>query len=75
MLAPIGDGGASFARAGYFGSSAERGYSGYYWSSTAETGTNRYKNRYALSVTGSSFNTSIGVDKSVGYSIRCIIKP
>ena len=72
MRTPIVGGGAAFALAGYFGSSApaSQGTSGYYWSST------RFDNpqTYVLTLGASSVRPAYGSYRSSGYAVRCIAK-
>ena len=70
MRAPIDSGGAAFALAGYFDSSAPayQGSYGFYWSSTIDDGSNMYE----LSLnTSSVYPTGYDI-RLVGGAIRCV---
>lgn len=72
MRAPIANGGAAFALAGYFRGSAPTGQGsiGYYWSST------RYNNTgmHTLNLDTSSVNPAYSSGNLNGLAIRCIVK-
>ncbi len=71
IRAPISDGGAAFARPGWFtnNGSQSKGTFGAYWASTAAYSASRYN----LSI-GNSVTPSNNYDRGSGYSIRCILK-
>ena len=71
MRAPIADGGAAFALAGYFNDDLySQNSGGWYWSST------RRKNApgtYVLVVTTSEMNPVASNNRHVGSSVRCVV--
>lgn len=71
IRAPLSDGGAAFARPGWFTNSGSqsKGTFGAYWASTAAYSASRYN----LSI-GNSVTPSNNYDRGSGYSIRCILK-
>ncbi|MBR2659509.1 DUF1566 domain-containing protein, partial [Candidatus Saccharibacteria bacterium] len=73
MLAPVSQGGAAFALAGYFydGALEYHGSYGIYWSSTRYNSTNMYR----LFLRTSFVNPAVFSSRRNGYSIRCVLKP
>ena len=72
MRAPITNGGAAFALAGYFSNStpADQGSYGYYWSSTRNSGSIMY----GLYLTTSSVSLDIVNYRYMGNAVRCVAK-
>ena len=72
MRAPIANGGAAFALAGYFYNSTptDQGSSGDYWSSTRDGNTSMY--RLSLYTSG-VYPAGSGI-RSDGHAIRCVVK-
>ena len=69
MQAPIANGGAAFALAGYFGNTPnEQGSYGYYWAST----NNNLSCMYYLYLS-SSYVYMAGRNRQSGYAIRCVL--
>ena len=73
MRAPIADGGAAFALAGYFGNSTPTGQGvyGHYWSSKNKTGSTTDMNILLLY---SSVLANYSSSRTSGYAVRCIMK-